>query len=153
MFLDPTATRLVQLGRARILWDTRSEKDTVAAFGGPYLAGGIYTLAELLTSNPGTVQASVTASLRTLRWIQSHTAEEIADRMPTDFYGGEKALYVESLRASMPLFSPDGAISHQAAESVLGVLKLSDPDVANAAIDLSATYTNRFVEEARRSID
>ena len=67
---------------------------------------------------------------------------------------GEKALYVESLRASLPLFSPDGMISRQAAESVLSVLKLSDPDVANAAaIDLGATYTNRFVEEASRSID
>src|SRR5262249_29182482 len=147
------ATRLVQSGRARILWDTRSEKDTVAAFGGPYLAGGLYSLVEFLTSNPRTVQASVDASVRTLRWIQGHTAEDIADRMPADFYGGDKALYVESLRASMPLFSPDGVISHQAAESVLGVLKLSDPDVASAAIDLGATYTNRFVEEARRAVD
>ncbi len=154
MFLDPTATRLVQSGRARILWDTRSEKDTVAAFGGPYLAGGMYTLAEFLASNPNTVQAGVTASVRTLRWIQSHPAEEIADRMPAEFYGGENALYVESLRASLPLFSPDGMISRQAAESVLSVLKLSDPDVGNAAaIGLGATYTTRFVEEASRSID
>jgi NitT/TauT family transport system substrate-binding protein len=149
LFLDPAATRLVKSGKARVIWDTRSEQDTVAAFGGPYPAGGMYTTRARLEQIPAALQAGVNASVRTLGWIQTHSAAEIAERMPSDFYGGDKALYVESLAASLPLFSPDGLMPESGPASVLSVLRLSDPEVRNSpSIDLAVTYTNRFVEAA-----
>ena len=152
MVLDPAATRLVDAGKARVVWDTRSEQDTVAAFGGPYPAGGMYTTAARLAQDPGALQAAVATSVRTLAWIQAHTATEIADRMPADFYGGDRELYVEALAASLPLFSPDGRMPESGPASVLNVLKISDQEVKNApAIDLDATYTNRLVEAATGS--
>ncbi|HLI28402.1 MAG TPA: ABC transporter substrate-binding protein [Chloroflexota bacterium] len=150
MFLDPTATQLQQLGKARVLWDTRSERDTTAALGGPYPAGGLYTVRAYIETYPRTVQAAVTASVRALRWIQQHSAAEIADRMPESFYGGDKRLYVDSLQASLPMFSPDGLMPEGGPARVLEVLRLSDEAVRNAAhIDLAATYTNRFAEAVR----
>jgi NitT/TauT family transport system substrate-binding protein len=150
MFLDPAATRLVEAGKARVVWDTRSEHDTVAAFGGPYPAGGMYSTSARLAEAPGALQAAVDATVRTLAWIQTHSAAEIADRMPADYHGGDRALYVESLAATLPLFSPDGLMPESGPASVLNVLKVSDPEVRNApAIDLTATYTNRLVEAAR----
>ena len=150
MCLDPTATQLQQLGKARVLWDTRSERDTTTALGGPYPAGGLYTLRAYLDTHPRTVQAAVTASVRALRWIQQHSAAEIADRMPESFYGGDKRLYVDSLQASLPMFSPDGLMPEGGPARVLEVLRLSDEAVRNAPrIDLAATYTNRFVEAVR----
>jgi NitT/TauT family transport system substrate-binding protein len=149
MFLDPAATRLVDAGKALVLWDTRSEQDTVAAFGGPYPAGGMYTTSARLAQEPAALQAAVAASVRTLDWIQTHSATEIADRMPADFYGGDRTLYVEALAASLPLFSPDGRMPESGPASVLSVLKVSDAEVKNApAIDLDATYTNQLVQQA-----
>jgi NitT/TauT family transport system substrate-binding protein len=150
MFLDPTATQLQQLGKARVLWDTRSERDTTAALGGPYPAGGLYTMRSYIETYPRTVQAAVTAGVRALRWIQQHSAAEIAERMPESFYGGDKRLYIDSLQASLPMFSPDGLMPEGGPARVLEVLRLSDEAVRNAAhIDLAATYTNRFVEAVR----
>ncbi|HZR97374.1 MAG TPA: ABC transporter substrate-binding protein [Chloroflexota bacterium] len=152
LFLDPAATRLLEAGKARVIWDTRSEHDTVAAFGGPYPAGGMYTTRERLEQMPNAIQAAVAASLRTLDWIQDHSAADVADRMPPDFYGGDKRLYVDSLAASLALFSPDGLMPESGPASVLNVLKLSDPVVREApAIDLAATYSNRFVEAVRQT--
>lgn len=154
MFVDPAATRLVSAGRARVLWDTRSERDTLEAFGGPYPAGGIYTTRAYLDARPEAVQAAVTASVRALRWIQGHTADQIADQMPPEFYASDRQLYVDALAASLPLFSPDGRMPAHGPDSVLSVLKLSDPAVQDAAtIDVAATYTNRFVESAPRGAD
>src|SRR5205085_2163679 len=121
MFLDPAATRLVDAGKARVVWDTRSEQDTVAAFGGPYPAGGMYTTGARLAQDPAALQAAVAASVHTLAWIQAHSAAEIADRMPADYYGGDWALYVEALAASLPLFSPDGRMPEGGPASVLNV--------------------------------
>ncbi len=152
MFLDPAATRLLEAGRARVVWDTRSEHDTVAAFGGPYPAGGMYTTRQRLEQLPNAMQAAVDASLRALGWIQDHSAADIADRMPPDFYGGDRRLYVDSLAASLALFSPDGRMPESGPASVLDVLKLSDPAVKDApSIDLAATYTNRFVDAAQQA--
>jgi NitT/TauT family transport system substrate-binding protein len=148
MFVDPAATRLVSSGKARVLWDTRSEKDTVEVLGGPYPAGGMYGSREFVARHPRTVQAAVTASVRTLRWIQTHSAEEIADRMPAEFYGDDRALYQESLRASLPLYSPDGRMPESGPASVLNVLRFSDAVPRDAPIDLAATYTNQYVEAA-----
>lgn len=149
VFLDPTATQVQQLGKGRVVWDTRSERDTQAAFGGPYPAGGIYAMRPYIESNPRTVQAVVDATVQTLRWIQGHTAAEITERMPEAFYGGEKTLYIDSLAASLPMYSPDGLMPASGPAKALETLRLSDEAVRNAPnIDLPSTYTNRFVEAA-----
>ncbi|WP_051914480.1 ABC transporter substrate-binding protein [Thermorudis peleae] len=148
MTVDPAATQLVQDGKATVLWDTRSQKDTVAAFGGPYPAGCFYSKEDFIKNNPQTVQALVNAGLKTLAWIQSHSAAEIADKMPPDFYANNKQLYVSSLQNSLTLFSPNGLMPADGPATVRKVLALSDASVKNAQIDLNRTYTNQFVQAA-----
>jgi hypothetical protein len=43
------------------------------------------------------------------------------------------------------MYSPDGMIEREAAETAHRVLREFDPDVQRATIDLAATYTNGFV--------
>jgi NitT/TauT family transport system substrate-binding protein len=143
--VDPTATTLIQSGEAKVLADTRTPEGTKDVYGGTYPAGGNYTTKEFIDKNPRTVQHLVNASVRALRWIQTHKPEEIADKMPPEFYGDNKALYVASLTQTMPLFSPDGLIPSDGPETVRKVLAAFDKDVANARIDLAATYDMRFV--------
>jgi NitT/TauT family transport system substrate-binding protein len=146
--VDPAATRILQAGDGVVLKDTRTPEGTKDVYGGNYPAGGNYTTVEFVKKNPNTVQHLVNASVRALRWIQTHTPEQIADKMPTAYYGGDRALYVASLTKTMPLFSPDGLIPADGPATVLNVLKLNNPKVASAQIDLKATYDMRFVQNA-----
>jgi NitT/TauT family transport system substrate-binding protein len=46
------------------------------------------------------------------------------------------------------MYSPDGRFVPGAVETAYEVLKLFDPSVAGARVDLSKTYTTTFVEKA-----
>jgi NitT/TauT family transport system substrate-binding protein len=80
-----------------------------------------------------------------MQYLSSHSAEEIADKMPRDYYGSGKALYVQALKSSLPMFTTDGKMPEGGPETVLKVLSAYKPEVKNAHIDLSKTYTNAFV--------
>jgi len=153
IMLDPSVT--VLQGRnadLKILSDTRSQKDTLAVFGGEYPGGALYTRAEWVAGHEKEVQAMTTAIVNTLKWIHSHTPEEIADKMPPEYVGKDKAGYIAALKNTLPMYSRTGLMDPKGASAVLAVFALSSPDVAKANIDLSKTYTNRYVEAAGKGM-
>jgi NitT/TauT family transport system substrate-binding protein len=77
--------------------------------------------------------------------MQQHSAEQIAGKMPAAYRGEDAAIYVEALRNSMPMFSPDGIMSAEGAEAVKKVLSLSLEKVRTANVDTSQTFTNELV--------
>jgi NitT/TauT family transport system substrate-binding protein len=148
VMLDPAVTILkAKFSDLRILSDTRSQKDTLAVFGGEYPGGALYTKAEWIEKHPKEVQGMTTAILNTLKWIHSHSAEEITEKMPKE-YVGNKATYIAALKNTLPMYSSDGKMDPKGAQAVLAVFSQSSPDVAKAHIDLSKTYTNAFVDKA-----
>ena len=86
--------------------------------------------------------------MRGLKWVQSHTPEEIAKVMPEEFALGNKEIYIQSIKSNLPAYSPDGKFIPGAAETALKVLQAFDPNVQGKTIDLSKTYTTRFVDKA-----
>ena len=48
--------------------------------------------------------------------LKKDTAAEIADKMPPDYYAGNKALYVTALQNQLAIFSPDGAMPEDPCE-------------------------------------
>jgi NitT/TauT family transport system substrate-binding protein len=149
IMLDPAVTQLAGRNKdLKILVDTRTQKDTIEVFGGEYPGGALYTKAEWIEKNPKAAQGLVTAVLNTLKWIHSHTPEEIMAKMPEELVGADKALYLAALKATLPMYSQNGRMDPKGAEAVLAVFSQSSPDVAKANVDLSKTYTNRFVEAA-----
>ncbi|HXD47097.1 MAG TPA: ABC transporter substrate-binding protein [Pseudolabrys sp.] len=149
VMLDPAVTILkTKYKDLQILSDTRSQKDTLAVFGGEYPGGALYTKAEWIEKHPKEVQGMTTAILNTLKWIHSHSAEEIADKMPAEYVGNDKATYIAALKNTLAMYSNDGKMDPKGAQAVLAVFSQSSPDVAKAHIDLSKTYTNAFVEKA-----
>jgi NitT/TauT family transport system substrate-binding protein len=147
--LDPIATKLEKDGIAVKLYDTRTEKGTVDVFGGSWPAGGIYTTQEFIDANPQIVRAVVNAALRTLDFVRTHPADEIAASMPEEFMPGGREDYVESLRNNLAMFSPDGRMSEEGPQNVLRTLQLVDPSLTADRIDLSKTYTNDFISPIR----
>ena len=151
VMLDPAVTILAgKYKDLKILSDTRSQKDTLAVFGGEYPGGALYTKAEWIASHEKEVQAMTNAILNTLKWIHSHTPEEIADKMPPNLVGKDKALYVAALKNTLAMYSESGRMDPKGAQAVLAVFSQSVPAIAKANIDLSKTYTNKYVDEATK---
>jgi NitT/TauT family transport system substrate-binding protein len=147
--LDPVATLLQGRHKdLRILADTRAVADTVAMFGGEYPGGALYAQTEWIAKHPQEAQALTDAVVSTLKWIHSHSAEEIMAKMPDELIGPDKALYLAALENTIPIYSTTGKMDPKGAAAVLAVFSQSVPEIANAHIDLSKTYTNAFAEKA-----
>jgi NitT/TauT family transport system substrate-binding protein len=150
VMLDPSVTVLASKNKdLKILSDTRSQKDTLAVFGGEYPGGALYTKADWIAAHSKEVQAMTNAIIATLKWIHSHAPEEIAEKMPPEYVGKDKAAYVAALKNTVPMYSTDGKMDPKGAQAVLAVFSQSSPEVKNAHIDLSQTFTNAFAEKAK----
>ena len=146
---DPFVTVLeTKYKDLKILSDTRTRKDTLDLFGGDYPAGALYTRSDWIAKHETETQALASAIVATLKWIRQHSAEEIMAKMPPDMVGPDKALYLAALTKTIPMYSETGAMDPKGAEAALAVLSQSIPEVAAAHIDVTKTYTNRFVEQA-----
>jgi NitT/TauT family transport system substrate-binding protein len=147
MVADPAFT-LVQRRNpgVRVLADLRTAEGVNAALGThAYPASVLYASGEWIRANRDTTERLARAITRTLEWMQSHTPQEIAAKTPPAFRGEDDALYVEALKASMPMFSPDGRMPAEGTEVVRTLLAGSMEKVRHASIDLSKTYTNEFI--------
>lgn len=145
---DPMVTKLDKEGLVKVVADTRTMEGTQKVYGGPYPAAVLYAPASFIEKNPNTTQALVNAFVRGLKWVQANNAEEISKMMPEEYALGDKALFIESIKANHDAYSPDGRFLKDAPETAYKVLKAFDPNVQNAKIDLSKTYTSKFVEAA-----
>ena len=153
VMLDPAATLLQNKFKDfKILADVRTQKDTLDIFGGEYPGGALYTRADWIAKNEATVQKLTNAIMATLKWIHAHTPEEIMAKMPEDLVGPDKALYLAALKNTIPMYSQTGLMDPKGAQAVLAVFSQSVPEIAKANIDLSKTYTNRFVEAANKGM-
>jgi NitT/TauT family transport system substrate-binding protein len=144
---EPTISLLLKSGDASVLVDMRDAKNTKDALGGTYPAAGLYMVTEYVDKNPETVQHLVNAFAKTLHWIHTHTVEEIAAKLPTDYYGGDKDMYLAALKASITMFTEDGKMPAGGPETVLNVLSSFNTKIEPSKIDLAATYTTKFVEK------
>ena len=147
MMADPAFTMMVRRNpTARVLADLRSAQGVKDAFGTEaYPASVLYAKGDWVRSHRDTVHHLAHAILLTLQWMQTHSAQEIADRVPANFRGENQLLYVDALRDSMAIFSPDGLMLPEGADAVRQLLTQSMEKVAHASIDISKTYTNEFV--------
>ncbi|HWI17874.1 MAG TPA: ABC transporter substrate-binding protein, partial [Vicinamibacterales bacterium] len=142
VMLDPAITQLQGRNKdLKILSDTRTAHDTLEVFGGEYPGGALYTKSAWIASHPKETQALTNAIVNTLKWIHSHSAEEIMAKMPDELIGPDKALYLAALKNTIPMYSLTGKMDPKGAQAVLDVFSQSSPEVKNAKIDLSKTYT------------
>jgi NitT/TauT family transport system substrate-binding protein len=135
----------------KILADTRTQKDTLAVFGGEYPGGALYATAAWIAAHEKEVQALTTAIVNTLSWIHSHSPEEVMAKMPAEVVGKNKELYLAALKNTIPMYSETGKMDPKGAEAVLAVFSESSPEVAKAKIDLSKTWTNKYVDQVKKT--
>ncbi|MFR9777044.1 ABC transporter substrate-binding protein [Micromonospora sp. MS34] len=150
MTTDPTIAKLVNDGKAKVLFDLRTVEGTRAALGGLYPAASVYMPCDFVNAHKDAVQKMVNAFVKTLHFIDTHSAEEVAAKMPADYAGSDPALYQKAINDSKPMFTPDGVMPDGGPETVLSVLAPSNEDVKakKDEIDLSKTFTTEFAKAA-----
>ncbi|MBI3521527.1 MAG: ABC transporter substrate-binding protein [Chloroflexi bacterium] len=147
---QPTVLRMQKTGDGQLLVDLSKIETTRAALGGDYPFISVFARADYIAKNKDVTQRVVNAYVKTLKWIATHTPLEIAEKLPADYYGGDKDGYVQALKDSMGMFSPDGKMTKGAPEFELSLLSKFNENVQkNPKIDLSTTYTDEFVSAAK----
>ena len=148
MTTEPTVSRLLKAKQGTVLVDMRTVAGTTAALGGIYPAACLYMETSWVNAHRDTVQKLANAFVKTMHFIATHSAEEIADVMPRDYYVGDPGLYASALKEGKAMFTVDGRMPAGGPENVLAVLARIKPGVRDKPIDLFRTYTTEFVDAA-----
>jgi NitT/TauT family transport system substrate-binding protein len=150
MTTEPTVSQLLANKQAYILLDMRSAAGAAQALGGEYPATSLYLSTDYINKHPDIVQKLVNAYVKTLKWINTHTGAEIADKVPADYYAGVgKAAYAAALDSEKGIYNPTGIMPPNGPPTNLKVLSSFNKDVIGKNIDLSKTYTDKFVQAAK----
>jgi NitT/TauT family transport system substrate-binding protein len=152
MTTEPTISRLIATGKGKILVSLMTPADTRAALGGDYPFIGIFAKNDWVNSNKGVAQRLVNAYVKTLKFIHSHTAAEIADKMPPAFYANDKALYVAALQNQLSIFGTDCRMPAGGPETVMAIDQMYVPSFKGKTANLSETYTNEFADKAATAV-
>ncbi len=149
MTTEPTISRLTSTHAASILVDLRTPTSTEAALGGTYPAACLYMPNAWVSTHKDAVQKIATAFVKTLKYIRTHSAKEIAEQLPPDYYAANKQQYIDALEASKLMFTADGVMPDNGPATVLKVLNGFDKAVQGKTINLANTFTTEFVKAAK----
>ena len=149
MTTEPTISRLLKTGEARVFIDMRTLESTKAALGGTYPAASLYMQTDWVEKNKPVVQKLANAFVKTLKFIATHSGAEITEKMPKEFSVGDKEAYIAALDAGKGMFTPDGVMPAGGPETVLAVLSGFSKNVKGKTVDLSRTFTTEFVKAAK----
>lgn len=145
MVTEPTVSQLTASGEASILVDLRTPQESEAALGGSYPGACLYMSTVWVNQHKDETRRIVQAFVKTLQFIRAHSAEEIADHMPHEFYAGNRQQYVASLARGKAMFTEDGVMPPNGPANVLAVLSDFDRAVQGKTVNLQNTFTLEFL--------
>lgn len=163
-FLEPMTTAIEETGLVAPLYDLTDRAGTVRALGAPYPAQSLLVAPGFIAEHPDIVQRLVNVMVRTMRFINAHTAEEIAARLPAEYFKtGDRQAELKFIRLTLPSFARDDySFSPEMARLVLATVRASDFDDSPEGVwrrtaevsdlDPARLYNNRFVRKAMAEI-
>jgi len=151
--IDPVMTQVTNSGRAVIIYDLRTKAGTEAVFGAVVPSAAIYTSEAFIQKNPNTIQAFTDAMVRGLKWLKQATPEQLALVVPPEWIKVNKDFYLAAFKNQREVFSADGFISIKGAEKQLEIVRAYSAEVRAFNVDISRTYTNKFVESANKRLN
>jgi NitT/TauT family transport system substrate-binding protein len=148
---EPTVSLLLAKHLASVLVDMNSSEGSKQSLGGEYPATSLYMMSDYVQKNPEIVQHLANAYVKTLKYISTHTPEEITDKLPKEYLAGDRDLYLTALKGSIGMFTPDGIMPTGGPELVLTVLSAYNKKLKDANIKLDQTYTREFALKAAQA--
>ena len=148
MTTEPTISKVIASGAGKVLVDLRTPESTKAALGGEYPFISVFMNTDWVNAHKDVVQHIVNAYVKTLKWMSTHSAAEIADKVPADYYAGNKAAYITALEGQKNSFTTDGLMPETGAQTVYSIEQKYVPALKGKTVDLTKTYTNEFATKA-----
>jgi NitT/TauT family transport system substrate-binding protein len=133
-------------GVATVFADLTTVEGTRKHLGGLLPTSTVYMASERVKSNPEIAQHLANAFVRALKYINSHTPEEVAALIPPEISGKDRVAYLQVLKQEIPMFAADGRMPAEDAEREWRVLSEFNPKFKS--VKVGETYTNAFVDEA-----
>jgi NitT/TauT family transport system substrate-binding protein len=141
----PDAEFYEAAGVATLWADLTTVDGTRKAFGTLFPTTTVFMAAERIRQRPDIALHLARAFVRSLQFINTHSADEIAAVVPPQIVGKDRAKYMAALREAIPMFANDGRMP---ADAVAGEWRvLAAFEARYAPVDVQRTYTNRFVDE------
>jgi NitT/TauT family transport system substrate-binding protein len=122
-----------------------------AALGGAWPAAGVLAKASWVNTHKDAVQRVVNALVATMHWINTHSAAQIAAKMPHEYVQNStitKAQYVAGLKTDKGQFLPDGIMPAGGPKVVYAMEKQIGVDTSK--VQLANTFTNTFALKANK---
>jgi NitT/TauT family transport system substrate-binding protein len=153
MTTQPTIGALSSRHLATTAVDLASTAGATKALGGAWPAAGLIANASWVNGHKAAAQSVVTALVATMHWISTHTAADIADKLPQSFVQNatiSKAQYVAGLTTDKGQFLPDGLMPAGGPKTVLAMEKAIGVDTSK--VTLANTFTNQYAEVALKQL-
>src|ERR1035437_7392492 len=163
-FQEPITSALEATGLASTLYDLNSRESTAKALGAPWPAQSLLMAPAYIKAHPETVQHLVNAFVRTMRFINAHSADEIIAQLPVDYFEGkDHATEIDYIKRTLPsLAKDDYAFSPASVQLVLDTVQgfaFDDSpegqwrrEAEHPVVDPATLYTNEFVDRAMAAI-
>jgi NitT/TauT family transport system substrate-binding protein len=148
--LDPNTTVLTSAGDVVILADSRTAAGTREYYGGDDMISSLYGKRSWVTAHPGTAQALTNGIAHAMHWLRTATLDEIVDAMPKEYWMGDRTLYRMVVETNLASFLWDGIGTEAAARNAFSSVTVLEPELRNATVDLSRTFTNDFMIKANQ---
>jgi NitT/TauT family transport system substrate-binding protein len=145
MATDPTTTELLMSGDASLLLDMVTFEETQRIFSGEYQFTGLLTRSDLIATRPQLVQSVVNVIVKANRFIATHSAADIAARLPAEIVR-DRYIYVKSLEHSRPSFSKDGMVTRSGvANNIQSQITFGSIPLTSAGLEPSGFCDMQYV--------
>jgi len=151
MTTQPTVNAIEKQGIGTSVIDLSSTSGAQQWLGGAYPAAGVLARSDWVASHQATVQKVVDALVATMHWINTHSAADIANAMPSAFVSNgltTKADYIAALAQDKGQFLADGTMPASGPATALAIDKLAGN--VTGSVDLASTYTNQYAIAANK---
>jgi NitT/TauT family transport system substrate-binding protein len=151
MTTQPTVNAIEKKGVGYPAIDLATSTGTKAVLGGFWPAAGVLARSDWVNSHKQTAQKVVNALVATMHWINTHSADDIANALPSQFVSNAlvtKADYVAGLSQDKAQFLPDGVMPAGGPKTALATEELIGN--ATSSVNLGATFTTDFALAANK---
>lgn len=162
-FEEPITSALLATGLVSPLFDLNSGPTTAKVLGSVWPAQSLLMAPSYISAHPDTVQHLVNAFVKTMRFINSHSPDEIIAQLPPSFWEGkDRTAETELVRRTLSAFARGSyAITPKSAQLVLDTVEHFDFDDSQEGkwrrgaehphVDPDQLYDNRFVKKAMKA--
>jgi NitT/TauT family transport system substrate-binding protein len=149
MTTQPTVGALESKNLAISAIDLATADGTKAALGGSWPADSVLAQADWVKSHEADAQKVVNALVDTMHWISTHSAAEIADKLPASFVQNStisKDQYIKALDTDKGQFLPDGLMPAGGPKTIFAMEKQNGVDTSK--VTFAGTFTNKYADAA-----